>query len=131
MQKTAAGPAAVSSRKLVLRKPGLPLRTFSQTEISLAHKVGKAKIAVFKAEAAVGAGHGLIPRFLKDYTQDTTSPEKSEWSDYIKLYQFFLTFLSVPGAGPRWTDRRGRCSALWRRPLGGPPPAGTEDETAR
>ena len=59
MKKTAAGPAAVRHAFTVIptKDPFLHALAFSQTRISLTHKIGKAKVAVFST--AVHYGHGL------------------------------------------------------------------------
>ena len=59
MKKTAAGPAAVRHAFTVIptKDPFLHALAFSQTRISLTHKIGKAKVAVFST--AVHYCHGL------------------------------------------------------------------------
>ena len=56
MKKTAAGPAAVRHAFTVIptKDPFLHALAFSQTRISLTHKIGKAKVAVFGGTGDVG-----------------------------------------------------------------------------
>ena len=61
MKKTAAGPAAVRHAFTVIptKDPFLHALAFSQTRISLTHKIGKAKVTVFGRTGDVG--HDWVP----------------------------------------------------------------------
>lgn len=92
MKKTAAGPAAVRHAFTVIptKDPFLHALAFSQTRISLTHKIGKAKVAVFST--AVHYGHGLCSSRKPCCMQYNSLKRKREsaFSPNPKKKQIFL-----------------------------------------